>query len=152
MTCTKTTHDVCTKKHDDVSYEVLNKVHDFLGILIRENLIKEAPFLDEEPMLMVSDLADDLYEVIQKGLTYNNAAKMRDALEQIDRIVWDKRRHTKEETEAHRLATEALSAPARNVNRFNTLQEVIAYWKEHGDEIDIPLLHWLFSETKGEAK
>jgi Lar family restriction alleviation protein len=47
--------------------EVLNKVHDFLGILIRENLIKEAPYLDEEPMLKVSDLADDLWEVIHKG-------------------------------------------------------------------------------------
>ena len=61
--------------------EVLNKVHDFLGILIRENLIKEAPYLDEEPMLMVSDLADDLWEVIHKKLPCNNAAKMREALE-----------------------------------------------------------------------
>lgn len=138
--------------YDEVSYEVLNKVHDFLGILIRENLIKEAPFLDEEPMLMVSDLADDLWEVIQKGSLCNNAAKMRETLEQIDRIVWDKRRHTKEEVEAHRLATEALTPPPRNVDRFNTLQEVIAYWKEHGDEIDIPLLHWLFADMKGDNK
>ena len=61
--------------------EVLNKVHDFLGILIRENLIKEAPYLDEEPMLKVSDLADDLWEVIHKKLPCNNAAKMREALE-----------------------------------------------------------------------
>lgn len=61
--------------------EVLNKVHDFLGILIRENLIKEAPYLDEEPMLKVSDLADDLWEVIHKKLPCNNAAKMHKALE-----------------------------------------------------------------------
>lgn len=43
-----------------------------------------------------------------------NAAAMREALEKIDRIVWDKPRHTKEETEAHRLATEALSEPKLN--------------------------------------
>ena len=61
--------------------EVLNKVHDFLGILIRENLIKEAPYLDEEPMLKVSDLADDLWEVIHKKLPCNNAAAMLKALE-----------------------------------------------------------------------
>jgi hypothetical protein len=64
MTCTKTTHAVCKKTHDE---EVLNKVHDFLGVLIRENLIKEAPYLDEEPLLKVSDLADDLWDVIHKG-------------------------------------------------------------------------------------
>lgn len=44
--------------------EVLNRVHDFLGVLIRENLIKDAPFLEEEPMLQVSDLADDVYDAI----------------------------------------------------------------------------------------
>ena len=51
-----------------------------------------------------------------------NAAKMREALEKIDRIVWDKHRHTKEETEAHRLATEALSAPARNCDVYTKEQ------------------------------
>ena len=34
---------------------------------------------------------------------------MREALKKIDSLVWDKHRHTKEEVEAHRLATEALS-------------------------------------------
>ncbi|MCR5838354.1 MAG: hypothetical protein K6G94_01810 [Kiritimatiellae bacterium] len=38
-----------------------------------------------------------------------DAAKMREALEKIDIIVWDKRRHTKEETEAHSIATEVLT-------------------------------------------
>ena len=42
-----------------------------------------------------------------------NAAAMRKALVEIDRVVFDKRRHTKEEVEAHRLATEALTVPAR---------------------------------------
>ena len=152
--------------HDEVAYEVLHKVHDFLGILIRENLIKEAPFLDEEPMLMVSDLADDLYEVIQKGLTYNNAAKMRETLEQIDRIVWDKCRHTKEETEAHRLATEALSAPARNCDRplivdgpaDNVADRAWIAFKRCNPNAYFDVsgllrcIYWLFSEKKEEAK
>ena len=42
-----------------------------------------------------------------------NAAAMRESLIEIDRVVWDKKRHTKEETEAHRLATEALTVSAR---------------------------------------
>ena len=42
-----------------------------------------------------------------------NAAAMREALKEIDRVVWDKKRHTKEETEAHRLATEAITVPPR---------------------------------------
>lgn len=50
----------------------------------------------------------------EKSSQVGNNAKMREAVEQINRIVWDKHRHTKEETEAHRLATEALSAPPRN--------------------------------------
>ena len=43
-----------------------------------------------------------------------NMAAMREALKEIDRVVFDKRRHTKEEVEAHRLATEALTVPPRN--------------------------------------
>lgn len=43
-----------------------------------------------------------------------NAAAFIKALKEIDRVVFDKRRHTKEETEAHRLATEALTQPPRN--------------------------------------
>ena len=39
---------------------------------------------------------------------------MREALKEIDCLVWDKHRHTKEEVQAHRLATEALSAPRMN--------------------------------------
>ena len=43
-----------------------------------------------------------------------NAAALRKALKEIDRVVFDKWRHTKEEIEAHRLATEALTVPPRN--------------------------------------
>lgn len=58
-----------------------------------------------------------------------NAAKMRSVLEQIDRIVWDKCRHTKEETEAHRLATEALTEPPRNCD-IGTAEEQVKRWEE----------------------
>ena len=44
----------------------------------------------------------------------SNVKAMREALEQIDRIVYFKKRHTKEEVEAHRLATTVLTMPPRN--------------------------------------
>lgn len=50
----------------------------------------------------------------EKSSAVGNTAAMREALKEIDRVVFDKRRHTKEEVEAHRLATEALTVPPRN--------------------------------------
>jgi len=46
--------------------------------------------------------------------TEGNQMKIIEALKEINRVVWDKKRHTKEEVEAHRLATEAMTAPPRN--------------------------------------
>lgn len=66
----------------------------------------------------------------------NNAA-MREALKAIDRVVWDKKRHTKEEVEAHRLATEAMSVPARNCD-VGTAEEqaerMRLYCNSHGED------------------
>ena len=45
--------------------KVLERVHNFLGILIRENLVKDAPFLNEGELENESDLADDVWEVLQ---------------------------------------------------------------------------------------
>jgi len=45
--------------------EVLERVHKFLGILIRESLVKDASFLDEGELENESDLADDVWEVLQ---------------------------------------------------------------------------------------
>lgn len=45
--------------------KVLERVNKFLGILIRENLVKDAPFLDEGELENESDLADDVWEVLQ---------------------------------------------------------------------------------------
>lgn len=42
----------------------LKRVHDFLGILVRESLVKEAPFLEDDPVCMASDLADDVHDAI----------------------------------------------------------------------------------------
>ena len=59
-----------------------------------------------------------------------NAAAMREALKEIDRVVFDKRRHTKEEVEAHRLATEALTVPPRNCD-VGTAEEQLFRHKEY---------------------
>ena len=45
--------------------EVLERVNKFLGVLIRESLVKDAPFLKEEELENESDLADDVWEVLQ---------------------------------------------------------------------------------------
>lgn len=45
--------------------KVLERVHNYLGILIRENLVKDAPFLKEGELENESDLADDVWEVLQ---------------------------------------------------------------------------------------
>lgn len=67
---------------------VLKRVHDFLGVLIREDLIKYSPVLDEEPALMVSDLADDLHDVIK---TPPRNCDVGDAYEQEERFaLWRK--------------------------------------------------------------
>ena len=85
-----------------------------------------------------------------------NAAAMRDALNEIDRVVWDKRRHTKEETEAHRLATEALSKPARNCDVYKTSWDVVTHWDGGLDSTQsvVRMLDWLLApaaERKGEG-
>ena len=45
--------------------KVLERVNKFLGILIRENLVKNSPFLKEGEIENESDLADDVWEVLQ---------------------------------------------------------------------------------------
>lgn len=45
--------------------KVLERVNKFLGVLIRENLVKDAPFLKEGELEDESDLADDVWEVLQ---------------------------------------------------------------------------------------
>lgn len=61
---------------------------------------------------LLCDTIEYLRECLNKLV--GNAAEVRKALIEIDRVVFDKRRHTKEEVEAHRLATEALTVPPRN--------------------------------------
>ena len=46
---------------------VLERVNKFLGILIREQLVKEAPFLDEGELEDESSLADDVWEVLNSA-------------------------------------------------------------------------------------
>ena len=44
--------------------KVLERVNKFLGVLIRENLVKDAPFLNDGELENESDLADDVWEVL----------------------------------------------------------------------------------------
>ena len=95
----------------------------------------------------------------KESLQVGDMAAMFNALKQIDRIVWDKRRHTKEEVEAHRLATEALSTPARNCDRFDNCEDAYEAYKQYeknfimssNNVFDKPLQFamWLFAEAKG---
>ena len=58
---------------------------------------------------------------------------MREALKKIDRLVWDKHRHTKEEVEAHRLATEALSSPRLNCEVGTAEEQIVRFRKTAQD-------------------
>ena len=66
----------------------------------------------------------------EKSSQVGNSAAMREALEQIDRIVYFKKRHTKEEVEAHRLATTVLTMPPRNCD-VGTPEEQSARFDAH---------------------
>lgn len=149
--------------------EVLNKVHDFLGILIRENLIKEAPYLDEEPMLKVSDLADDLWEVIHKKLPCNNAAKMREALENSNGLLEELALIGEWSESANEQIAEnktALAAPPRNCDVYTEAQLCKKVTEEIKSELgNIPqgildivdivakgMIRGLFDEAKGNDK
>lgn len=87
-----------------------------------------------------------------------NAAAMRKALNEIDRVVWDKRRHTKEETEAHRLATEALSAPPRQCDVGTAHEQgvrclaTMRHWRKayQGDALITAIMKW--AQTPYEAE
>lgn len=66
--------------------EVLNRVHDYLGELIRDNLVEDTP--------RASDLADDVYDAIhgshptaEKTSAVGNAAAMREALKNLTRFA-----------------------------------------------------------------
>ena len=68
--------------------KVLERVNRFLGVLIRENLVKDAPFLKDGELENESDLADDVWEVLQ-GVPRN--CDIGNALEQVSRHrIWCK--------------------------------------------------------------
>lgn len=109
---------------------VLNKVHDYLGKLVRDNLVKDTP--------EASDLADDVWDAIHacpKGSAtdLNNAAAMREALIQCELFLGNVSRHAHPTLnpgdkctacvgvdELCGMVFRALAAPARNCDRFNS--------------------------------
>ena len=93
----------------------------------------------------------------KEAVTNCNQFKVREVLEKIDRIVWDKSRHTKEEVEAHRLATEALTSPPKNCDRqYQNAYDVLRlFTAETGRQIfeTVDVIDWLlFAEAKEDAK
>lgn len=110
-------------KNAVVIIAVLNKVHDYLGKLVRDNLVKDTP--------EASDLADDVWDAIHacpKGSAadLNNAAAIHEAFEDILKDCAQSRRWERASTKEHyidsieRLARAALAAPPRNCDRFNS--------------------------------
>lgn len=109
---------------------VLNKVHDYLGKLVRDNLVKNTP--------EASDLADDVWDAIHacpKGSAadLNSAAAMREALIQCELFLGNVSRHAHPTLnpgdkctacvgvdELRGMVVRAIAAPARNCDRFNS--------------------------------
>ena len=90
--------------------------------------------------------------------TPGNAAATRKALIEIDRVVFDKRRHTKEEVEAHRLATEALTVPPRNCDVGSPEEQGIRclatmrHWRKayQGDALITAIMKWAQAPCEAE--
>lgn len=89
---------------------------------------------------------------------FGNAARMREALENIAEYAKAAACHTED---AHLLgyinqismwAEDAISAPPRNCYRFSNANEALEAFANEKGETLIEFVRWLFAETKGAAK
>lgn len=86
-----------------------------------------------------------------------NAAKMREALEQIHELLSiggnpDTAMCIRYEA-AYQVAAEAISSPTRNCDRFIKANDALkAFERETGESMAIEFIKWLFAEAKGDAK
>ena len=89
-----------------------------------------------------------------KETTTGNGAKMREALEAFVRAyeIDDELANIEETSIAYHKALEALAAPPRNCDRFNTLEDALAGWREVGPDESGPFDSWLFTKAKGEVE
>ena len=82
-----------------------------------------------------------------------NGAKMREALESVSHInddgYWN---GAADICNIVAKAKAALSESARNCDRFNTLEDALAGWREVSPDESGPFDNWLFAEAKGDAK
>ena len=152
--------------------EVMKRVHDYLGELIRDNLVDDTP--------RASDLADDVYDAIhgihstaEKSSAVGDCAKLREALVKCREIAlqWQAdeaagvagttdKPHARSAAEAvidmEFEINAALTAPPRNCDRFATVDEAIgAYRQTHKYMVVNVFLDWLFAqatEKEGGAK
>lgn len=85
-------------------------------------------------------------DFLEQAVRNCNQLIAREALGKINRVVWDKCRHTKEETEAHRLATEALTQPPRNCDAYTKSQILEILDRRSFSKEDT--IEWLYG-TKG---
>ena len=83
-----------------------------------------------------------------------NGAKMLSALKAIVDVFDSKEPMSQQERDlvVYNLAKNALSAPPRNCDRFNTLEDALAGWREVSPDESGPFDNWLFAEAKGDAK
>lgn len=102
----------------------------------------------------------------EKTSVVGNSAKMREALlevtRQIEPIVKymhpNKAEHIGLTTvfaacePIYKIAKAALAAPPRNCDRFNTLEDALAGWREVSPAESGPFDNWLFAEAKGDMK
>ena len=90
-----------------------------------------------------------------KPAPVGNGAKMREALEQIRQkaIATIPGSSIQKRTldKFRLLASAALAEPPRNCDRFNTLEDALAGWREVSPAESGPFDEWLFAEAKGET-
>lgn len=83
-----------------------------------------------------------------------NGAKMREALVKVNGAL-DNIMDYDVDGVLHRCVSiikQVLAAPPRNCDRFNTLEDALAGWREVSPDESGPFDNWLFAEAKGDAE
>ena len=125
------------------------------------NAISSAPLCyPVDDMQAKVEILDEFIDRIEaeRQREIGNGAKMREALVALSEWVRVVKNNPKDTTaiECAEFVEETIKAaiaePAHNCDRFNTLEDALAGWREVSPDESVPFDNWLFAEAKGDAK
>lgn len=110
----------------------------------------------EEVAAILKDFQEKNNQAVAKSA--GNGAKMREALVQVSSSLCPacRRRNCKgcprSVAPFMSAVRKALALPPRNCDRFNTLEDALAGWREVSPDESGPFDNWLFAEAKGDVE